>query len=51
MKGVTGNLGMDKLYELCSQALVEAREGKMPSNLRELKETYQAVVQVLSSIP
>ena len=50
LKGVSGNLGMNRLYEACSETCRLLRENDLPAAKRsylELQEAYQQLISAL----
>lgn len=51
LKGVAGNLGMNDLWELCRVGVLEFDDGKTPSDLSVLKETYGKAIDAIDKLP
>ena len=51
LKGVTGNLGLTQLFDLCSQIVLQMRAGNMTQAqelLSQIKESYESAVAAIN---
>ncbi len=52
LKGLSANLGMNKLYEYCCEADADFKAGNLPlpSNIEKIRENYTKIVEIITEI-
>lgn len=51
LKGVSGNLGFDRLYNVCSKIVLllrENRQGEIEKPFAEMKAAYEEIIRILT---